>query len=265
MSRARFFSFKRNAPLHLRQKGMTLVDLLVGIALGLMVILAAIGTLILSRTTSQAVTEQLELQQQGNMALRIMTNLIRQASSRELVVTGGGVVLTAMPTFTAPSVLALQPQARDANNNDAFGIAFSDPGPPNAAQDCLGNTNAPAGPVVVSSFSVVNNRLLCLGTNAAAGAQPIIADVQRFRVLYMVTNGTGAATTTNYFAVGALPANPNIVGLEMCLELATAPRFNPETLAAVNFINCDGAQVANDGRLRVLVRQAVRVRSVPVL
>lgn len=252
-------------PSRQRQGGITLIDLLVGIALGLMVILAAIGTLILSRSTGQAVTEQLELQQQGNMALRIMTSLVRQASSRELVLTGGGVVMTPLPTFTAPSILALQPQARDALDNDAFGIAFSDPGPPNAAQDCLGNTNAPAAPVVVSSFSVANNRLVCLGTNAGAGAQPIIADVQRFRVLYVATTGIGAATTTNYFAVGALPANANIIGLELCLELATGLRFNPETLAAVNYTDCDGAQIAQDGRLRVVVRQAVRTRSIPVL
>lgn len=249
------------------QKGSSLIELLVGLAVGLMVITAAMGTLVLSRTTSRGVNDQLELQQQANMAMRIMTTTLRQANTRELIPDGvGNIVFSPLPVFNA-GPLYLQGLVRDGQGNDNIGVAFGDVGDPTPSQDCLGNTNtpAPAGDPVNSRFFVDTNRLMCAGTVAGAGAQPLISDVQRFRVLYGVQTGIGAATVTNYFTQANVPDwnTANVVAVEFCLELATAIRN--DTPAPGNYRDCDDTAVANDRRTRVVVRQSVRLRAVPVL
>ncbi|MBP8018864.1 MAG: hypothetical protein KAY82_02395, partial [Hylemonella sp.] len=190
-----------------RQFGSSLVELLVGLAIGLMVVMAAIGTLVMARSTATGVNDQLELQQQANMAIRIMATMLRQANTREVEAQplGAGVLFSPMPVYNGMS-LSLQGLARDAQNNDNFGVAFSDSGAaaPNATLDCLGNTNAPptVGAPVNSRFFVNTGRLMCQGTAIAPAvgqSQPLISDVRRFRVLYGVQTGTDVAAITQYY------------------------------------------------------------------
>jgi type IV pilus assembly protein PilW len=255
------------------QSGSSLVELLVGVALGLMVVTAAIGTLVLSRTTARGVNDQLELQQQANMAIRIMGTQLRMANTREMDIQGTSVIFSAPPTYTA-SVFSVQALGRDAQDNDNLGVAYADVGPLNAptvterSQDCLGNSINPApaaaGTALTSRFYVDTNNLMCQGTNAATGPQPLIGDVQRFRVRYVATAGTDQATLTNYYTLATLPANPNIVGIELCLELASPPRAGVAAPAGT-YQDCDGAVINLDTRARAVVRQVVRLRSVPVV
>lgn len=248
-----------------------MIELLVGIAVGLMVVTAALGTLVLSRTTASAINDQLELQQQANMAMRIMSGQLREANTRELVAQGGGtmVVFTAMPVYNGDplSLVALRGLARDAQDNDNFGVAFADAGAPAPTQDCLGNTNLAGGPLdgvrIDNRFYVAANRLMCMGTNVATGAQPLVSDVQRFRVLYGIQNNAVVPPTMTYLTQAAVPdwTTANVVALELCLELATAQRGAP---AVGNYVDCDGNNRAQDGRVRAVVRQVVRMRAVPV-
>ena len=259
-----------------RQLGTSLVELLVGVAVGLMVITAAIGTLVLSRVTSVGVNDQLEMQQQANMAMRIMSTYLRQNGSREVQIDGTATFFSPLLTFLPAGTTAIQPFARSPADNDDFGVVFADIGAvalPFIAEptlDCLGNGNAApvAGGAVTSRFFVNNNSLMCLGVNAATGAQALINDVQRFRVLYLVSTGVDVATTAQYFTQATLPAlglpNNGIVGVELCLEIASAAR--PGVAAPPGqYIDCDGILVNHDTRTRAIVRQAVRLRAVPVL
>lgn len=256
------------------QRGSTLVELMVGVAVGLAVIAIAFSTLVLSRTATVTVNDQLELQQQANMAMRIMSTALRQASSVELVPSGvptiPGALYSPTPNYDALGTIVgtspLLGLARDAQDNDSFGVAYGDAGPPNFTLDCLGNRNAAPvlGGVVNNRFYVNANRLMCEGTNAAGGPQPLISDVQRLRVLYGVLQGTGAAATTRYSTQANVlnwGALNGVVAVELCLELASAKR----SIAPVgDYTNCDGTVIANDQRTRVVVRQAVRLRSVPI-
>lgn len=254
-----------------RQGGSSLVELLVGIAVGLMVVMAAIGTLVMARSTSRGVNDQLELQQQANMAIRIMSTMLRQTNTREIEAQplNAGVLFSAMPVYGA-SLLWVQGLARDAQDNDDFGIAFSDAGAP-LTPDCLGDFNSaptPAGAPVSNRFFVNNNgnttRLMCRGTNVNAVAQPLISDVRRLRVLYGVQTGVGVAAVTRYFTQATVPnwATANVVSLEICLEMASAPRG---VNTPGNYTDCDGvAQTNADGRVHAVARQVVRLRAVPI-
>ena len=263
-----------------QQAGSSLVELLVGVAIGLMVVTAAIGTLVLSRATSRGVNDQLELQQQANMAMRIMATYLRQNNSREVLVDGTATFFSLPQTFLPAGTTAIQPFVRTgaAPGNDDVGVVFADIGPINlpfvqeGTPDCLGVLNAApvvAGPVT-SRFYVDNNRLMCLGVNAVnPGPQALISDVQRFRVRYLVSTGSDVATTAQYFTQATLPVlglpnNNGIVGVELCLELASAPRagFQPPP---GTYTDCDGNQINHDSRARAVVRQSVRLRAVAVV
>lgn len=259
--------------LRAHQRGSSLVELLVGVAIGLMVISAAIGTLVLSRTTSLAVNDQLDLQQQGNMAMRIISMTLRQANTREATTEGSGNALLSPPPVYTGGTLYVQAFARDAQGNDDFGVAYTDSGGAagTSTQDCLGDRNQPVagvvpqGGIVNNRFFLNTSRLMCLGTNAGTAAQPLISDVQRLRVLYGVQTGTGAAASTRYYTqagLAGLGPTPNIVALEICLELASAPRGT--VTVAGNYTDCDGIVTPYDQRVRVIARQAVRLRAVSV-
>jgi len=66
------------------QRGVSLVELLVGLTIGLLAIMVAIGTLILSRGVAGSVSDMSQLQQQGSFALRVIGTQLRQAGSVDL-------------------------------------------------------------------------------------------------------------------------------------------------------------------------------------
>jgi type IV pilus assembly protein PilW len=256
------------------QRGASLVELLVGLAIGLMVIAAAIGTLVISRATSRGVNDQVELQQQANTALRIMALQVRQTNGREVIVLGPGTTnFSNEPIFPiAGATASIVAFPRSAFGDDDVGLSYADIGPLNPpwvtarSQDCLGDSNTPAttpaGTPVASRFFVVNNQLMCRGT-ANALAQPLVADVQRFRVLYLVQTALVAPFQYQYFTQATLPVGSSIVGLEVCLELASPVRPTGDVPAGT-YNDCDGNPLNFDNRARVVVRQAIRLRAVKV-
>lgn len=66
-----------------RQTGISLVELLVGITVGLLVVLSGVGTLVLTKTTTGQVADSALLAQQGNNLLRQMAFFVRQTGAIE--------------------------------------------------------------------------------------------------------------------------------------------------------------------------------------
>ena len=64
-----------------RQAGVTLIELMVGIAIGLMVVAVALGALMVSRGVSGTVSDASNIQQQAAYAMRVIGAQIRQAGS----------------------------------------------------------------------------------------------------------------------------------------------------------------------------------------
>ena len=67
-----FLPFIPTTPLKSQQRGVTLIELLVGIAIGLMVVAVALGALMASRSISGTVSEATSLQQQAAYAFRVI-------------------------------------------------------------------------------------------------------------------------------------------------------------------------------------------------
>lgn len=241
-----------------QQRGVSLVELLVGVTIGLLVIAAAIGTLIISRTTSSTVTDVSQLQQQGSYALRVMGLQMRQAGSLELTSTFDGFefINTEFVGIGGSDKISVSGIEGGSGSPDEVTVSNHPSSLAQQARDCLGNSAAANLKHIDSRFFVENNQLYCLGTNAGTGKQPIISNVNDFQVRYRIQkddstqlmNADEISTPADWRTVSAI---------ETCLDLQGNDSGLPES---GNYINCQGASTARNGRLHLVLRNVFDLR-----
>jgi len=258
------------------QRGLSMIELLVGLSIGMMTIAVAIGTLVISRQISGSVNEASQLQQQAAQAFRSIGQQARQAGSLRLNLAyakdssqavdladpvafevPAGVVTVAgvdTPTSTADQLtLAYQNYTEDLVGNNAVQSQF---------RDCLGQAGS-AG-VIRSGFSLdkpagaTSGELDCRGSTGAA--QPVIENVADFRVRFLLQAGSFGSPTMRYRTAGTLAATdwPRVHAIEVCLELE-----GNETLPAtsVPYLNCANQSVVRGQKLRMVFRNTYQIRS----
>ncbi len=120
------------------QRGATLIELLVGITIGLLTIAVATGALMVSRGISGTVTDASQLQQQASYAFRVFGQQLRQAGSMRLRICASAAFTNySEQSFTAPS-----------------GASFF--------RDCSGARSDPvAVPIIQSNFLLKDGELFC--------------------------------------------------------------------------------------------------------
>lgn len=239
-----------------RQKGISIVELLVGMAIGLLVLVAAVGSLVYTRVSSTVVGDSSRLQQDASTAFRIIGHHLRQGGARRVLASSGGNVefntqySGASITPDAPRVLVGGTEG--VNNapdtlmitNDRGSALNVAPDPwPNLNHDCLGQPSLLANSVD-NTFSLVNGNLFCLGSGNEDGAS-LVQGVEDFQVWY------GARNTGNdqlIYQSSAVPtaANQQIETVMVCLRMAGQATGNP----GANTTGCNGQVIADDGRIR---------------
>lgn len=255
-----------------RQSGVSLIELMVGLAIGLMVVMAAMGSLVSTRAASVVMGDSTRLQQDAATAFRVIGQVARQAGARSLVDTLGGRV-TFNPQYTGIEVNAntLQPAAVKGTDG-----AFNGPdtlmldrdhtlppdtkknGPPNTDnEDCLGEPTAP-GNNVTSTFSVEAGLLKCKGSGSSDSAYGLVAGVEDFQVWYGLREGNGLryATATSLNKLSPAPWD-QVEALRVCLRFAGELTNGPGT----NSEGCQGESIQNDGRLRRVFFRVFKLRN----
>lgn len=271
------------------QRGVTLIELMVGIALGLMVVAVASVALMSTRSITGTVSESTTLQQQASYAFNVIGRQIRQAGSIELNLNpnfsmGASGTFTAMEpvAFDAPDPTGARPTF---NRNASTVTGTSTPtllvgyqnyiekivNPSNPAQtitesllrDCLGQNpgkaNPALAPVISSQFqrNTSTNELACVGTGATA-AQPIIENVTDFRVRYAL-QPTGAVNM-QYTTDPATIANwGSVYAVEVCLEFTGTQPIGG--LNGQTYKNCAGNDTSYGERLKMVFRSTYQLRS----
>ncbi|CAN7145772.1 MULTISPECIES: PilW family protein [unclassified Acidovorax] len=280
-----------------RQNGVTLVELMVGIAVGLLVVAVALGALMASRGVSGTVSESTALAQQASYAFRVIGQQVRQAGSLELSLTpsiapiASDALRSMTPVaFDPPDPTGLRPPFSRASrtvvgdSDPSFTLGYqnyteqitppapaSTPVSSSLLRDCLGQNPATAAsgsvvatPVLSSKFQRNNstNELVCIG--ASGVGQPIIGNVTDMQIRYLQQ----APLTTNlqYMGASAVTANAasdtggwtNIYAVEVCLEL-TGTESSPT--AGANYINCSGTSTPYGDRIRMIFRNVYQIRS----
>lgn len=272
------------SPAHSR--GVSLVDLLIGIALGLVVVAVAMVALMTSRSITGTVSEASTMQQQAAYAFRVMGQQLRQAGSLELnlapaIVPGADPNSAMSPVaFDPPDPAGVRTQfnrgastlSGTGTTTPSFTVGYQNyveavtpvDAPVTAAllRDCLGRNSVTSGvpdaAVLVSRFArdADSNELVCTGTGSDT-VRAIIGNVTEMRVRYLVQN----AGTTNMQYV-ADPANVaawnNVYALEVCLELSGTEVVS---MPDAQYTNCSGTATSYGNRLRMVFRNVFQIRS----
>jgi type IV pilus assembly protein PilW len=281
----------------LRQRGATLIELMVGLAIGLLVVAVAMGALMVSRGISGTVSDASGIQQQGAYILRVVSQQLRQTGSlylnpdpaggtstdvlspvafeikadavgsgnsfvQEESLTGAGAtVTTAFRRYQDNVFLA------DNATNTAIGTDF-------LARNCVGapgNSSTDQRIESTFAFDSTQNELQCGGNGAAA--QPIAQNVAQFQVTYMVQTVDAAGNTAVQYTKGsdmpAAAADPTwrrVQGVQVCLVLyGSEPIDMP---AGSSYTDCAGTSVNmttltgnRKNRMHVLFRNTYQLRS----
>lgn len=270
-----------------RQMGASLMELMVGITIGLLVVLAALGSLVYTHVSSTTMVDATRLQQKADLAFRIISFQTSQAGAMELNKTNstslnaGSVTLSADYTGFDPSVTNLttiiasvhgvDEDGTNGVNKDILRISHQDNGTAtvtSTVRDCLGQTTATAttGIRVDNEFTYRpaaggGGDLRCKGAAAVATAQPILDGVEDFQVTYGVLTITAAGVPNfRYFTAATVTDWSNIQTVNICLQLRGDSRGNPRP-GFTAITPCGTVADTNDGYLRRVYRRTFSLRN----
>ena len=231
---------------HLKfQAGLTLIELMIGLAVGLLVVAVATVSLLGSRSVTGAVSDISGIQQQAAYVMRTFGTQLRQAGSLYLDLgldaDGDGEITSA----TAFQLRGNSEQAiTEAEGTGAITIqytgyeepTFANAGP--ISRNCLGAPGSiPAGTTAsIESIFTLN------GTDLRCNDQPIAQNVAAFEVRYLL-QGTDQDDPTMLYTNRAGVADWNRVqGVEVCLVLFGTERIDVPA-GGVSYTGCDGNAV----------------------
>ena len=254
------------------QHGVSLVELMVGILIGMLVVAVALLTLSSTRSSSLLVDEATQLNQQVNMTMDVIGQQIKQAGAMNLFTPPGGnqvefenfAALNGSEMGTRKVVVRGQDGTGSAP--DTLTVTYSAPSGGGMSQNCSG-TNPVSYPIaaasaaatsqqVVSTIAVTSRSLTCGIAGVSGSAQPLATNVEDFQVRYLTNNGIDSRSRT---ATDVGADWTGIDGVEICLHITgESSRVAPQ---APPFVDCSGNDIAADGRLHRVARSTFRLRN----
>jgi type IV pilus assembly protein PilW len=234
------------------QRGVTLVEMMVAMVLGLLILLAVSSIYIGSRQTFRLQDDNARLQETGRYALEVMGRSIRQAGFWNMPISP---VDTATAFQPSPGGAAITGVNGAGSTPDTVTVQYD--GLIND-RDCEGNVltanTTPANPVQ-DAYRLNNNELQCDGNaDGTVDHQALVSDIEDVQILY------GIDTDNNQSADRYVDTPVNwgqVVSARVCVQARSANSVNN---APQSFLNCVGAlgksgtafttAGANDLRLR---------------
>ncbi|MFD2753022.1 PilW family protein [Comamonas terrae] len=230
------------------QQGVTLPELMVGIAVGLLVVAVAMGALMASRGISGTVSDATGIQQQASYTMRTIGQQLRQAGSLYLNLNPSNVsvqdtaVAAATPVAFEASATAsgsgntFTPATDTLTGTDTtltvgyrryaetvFSSTSTTPTLQSLMRNCLGgpaDTSTDQRLESIFTFNSSNGTLQCAGNGAAA--QPIMQNVADFQVRYLLQDNTALGDTKIQYLTAGDAVNGNwgkVQAVEVCLVL----------------------------------------------
>ena len=249
-----------NRPPLYRQSGASLLELMVGITIGLLVVVVALGTVMSVHLSKLGTTQASDLSQQLHQAVRVISQSIRNAGARELLtlpatgkvqfsdqLTGIGgqarVMVMGSEGGAMPDTLTVAQEARSG-----------------VVRGCSGGAELPGTLSLTSTFALVGTNLQCTDTANPSQATVLATSILDFQLRYMVMQGNGqvqwldAATVTSQTPA----AWPSVKAVELCLHMVGTQKGGN---SSGTLLGCKGQTVARNGQIHHVLRTTVAVRT----
>jgi type IV pilus assembly protein PilW len=239
-----------------RQQGFTLIELMVGLAIGLLVVGVSLGALLTTHTSGTYSNETNNLNNQARQSLRIVANIVRTAGARELVDGGGQVYFDDGLTSLSPSQPNVIVTGTDGSGTLADSLTIATENRAGVIAGCSGIAVPSSTTTIRSILSVTGTTLMC-EDNASGGARPMLDGVEDLQVKYLVRDAVLGTALVDGSAITA--ANwQNVIAIQLCLQVVG----NDTSQTGVgNFTNCKSQSIANDGRVRLVLWNTFSIRN----
>ncbi|TQV86398.1 PilW family protein [Aliikangiella coralliicola] len=237
----------KSSAFHKKQGGFSIVELLIAGVLGLL-LLGGVLQLFLGSNQNYTMQDELAtIQEDGRFALMFLGDQIEMAG------------------WSDPTANEVRPaidflNSADGANNDTIALTYvrANDGVNNI--DC--NGNVVLGGIVTNQFSVNNNNeLVCRGMGVGGTAQPLVADVESFQVLYGVeTERVCPDGLVDRYMTRQEVNNAGLVNNVLAVRIALLLRSDNEILPenkAEQFQVLDQAFNFNDRSMRRLFQKTI--------
>ncbi len=233
------------------QKGFSLVELMIAMALGLLITAAALQMSLTSRDIKKTTDEQSRIQENGRFALFFLSQHIRMAgyNSSDSPAASGKV-------FWDGACGSFDPCTNDGGNNvsDRIAVILD---PTNNA-DCLGTD---VGDDVIANVYYVDdpdadgiNSLYCRGYDLADNswysdsALPLVDGVENMQILYGIANPAANNTITRYVSADNAPNWVDIGSAKVALLISNGQTTGNSTKAVRTFSLLDATDLSFDDK-----------------
>lgn len=261
------------------QLGLSIVELMVAMALGLLLMTGVIQVFLSSRQTYAANEAMGRMQENGRFALEFMARSARLAGYVEPVFTEARPVALVRPSCTGlpgtiPTELCTTTGA--GNASDSVGFVFQPPIQDGARRDCLGNSITENNMLLINHYSIIPATATtppALGCRAykfnqttgswtsGPQAQELISGIDSLQILYGV-NTSGDARSANQYVSADRVTNWNNVRAVRIAVLANSIEPITPAPAARNFVLLDAAPVSYaDNRARQIFSTTIQLKN----
>lgn len=276
----------------LQQRGATLIELLVGLTIGLAVVGVAVGSMIVSRGVSGTVSDASVIQQQGAHAMRVIGGQMRQAGSLYLNPNPtsaastdplGAVVFETNAQPASSAMLAFSQDKTIGGGASSVTTTFrryKDPvytssSPATLVRNCVGSPSDSSGDEAIESlfaFDSATNTLRCSGNGT--NAQPIVHNVAQFQLTYLEQSPDAAGSKVKYISAADVTNWRSVQGVQVCLVLYGSEPIdlpagtNADIVTSRSYTDCAGNSVdmaglagARKNRMHIVFRNVFQLRS----
>ena len=175
----------KSPPFMKRQQGVTLVELMVSMLVGMILLSGVVAVYVGSKQTYGARGGLSILQENGRVALKRLQRGVLSAGYPK----NNGVESIISRADQVDSKFSITPSGDD-SKGDILTVSFM-PFGGSFTQDCLGQSGTTTKGLIVNNYFVQNKQLMCRGSGNTV-AQPIAEAVDNMQVLYGVdTDGDG--------------------------------------------------------------------------
>jgi type IV pilus assembly protein PilW len=250
-----------------RQRGVSLVELMVGVALSLFVLTGIITVYAANRQSFQVQTNLAEIQEAGRFAVDTIARAARLAgyqgdSPSEWVLgalsqTNGGVdVVSGANDDTSDAAIK--------DGTDSFTVVYQ-ASSDGLFADCLGLSTAAAGSNVSNTFSISASNALQCSTDGGASHTALLENVENMQVLYGVDTDDDQQANS-YVTANKVSDWGTVVSLRVALLVRS--RDDGVALAAdtrawqlLDKAVYTSLAPANDNRVRRIFSSTIRLRN----